>query len=259
MDREAPRTGLGAVAFEDHFSGIATAYARARPSYPAALFAALAALAPGRDLAWDAGTGNGQAAHGLAAHFRAVVATDPSANQLAAAPPHSRIAFRLGSEAASGLPAGSVDLVTAAQAAHWFAIDAFYAEARRVLRPRGVIALWCYDLCRIAPPIDASLAAFYERTVGPYWPTARHLVVSRYRTLAFPFREVPFPSLLVEQWWTLAEFAAYVRTWSAVTRFIAARGFDPVAALLDEIAAAWGAPATPRRVSWPLAGRIGRR
>jgi SAM-dependent methyltransferase len=246
------------AAFQDHFSAIATAYARARPAYPPALYAALAALAPGRALAWDCGTGNGQAAHGLAAHFDAVLATDPSAQQLAAAPPHPGITFRVAPEAASGLSSDSVDLVTAAQAAHWFDVDAFYAEARRVLRPGGVIAVWCYNLCRIAPPIDERVATFYAATVGPFWPPGRKHVDAAYRSLPFPFPELSLPPFDMERRWTLAELGAYIRTWSAVTRFVATRGYDPVTPLLEEIGPLWGPATEPRRVSWPLAVRVGR-
>src|SRR5262245_41335163 len=129
------------MTFHDHFSTRASIYARARPSYPPSLFAELATLAPGHRLAWDCGTGNGQAARGLATHFDQVVATDPSAPQLAQAPPHPKIEFRLAEERDCGLPPRSVDLATAAQAAHWFDLQAYYAEARRVLRPGGVIAI----------------------------------------------------------------------------------------------------------------------
>lgn len=244
------------MTFQDHFSSRAVMYARARPTYPPSLFADLAALAPGHGLAWDCGTGNGQAAIGLAAHFDRVVATDPSAAQLAEAATHARVTYRIGDESHSGLAAGSVDLVTAAQAAHWFDLPAFYGEARRVLRPNGVVAIWCYALCRIAPGIDGPLDVFYHQTVGPYWPPERRLTEDGYRSLPFPFPEIQFPMVAMELEWTLAEFAAYLQTWSAVTRCRAARGGDPVADLTRDLEEAWGGGR--RRVVWPLAGRIGR-
>src|SRR5262245_40543455 len=131
--------------FADHFSGHAADYAEHRPGYPAELCAFLATVAPARGLVWDCGTGSGQAAVVLAARFEHVVATDPSAAQLAHARLHPRVEYRTAPERDSGLPPGSCDLVTAAQAAHWFDLPAFYAEADRVLRSGGVLAIWCYN------------------------------------------------------------------------------------------------------------------
>jgi len=243
---------------QDHFSSLARAYARARPTYPPVLFQELTRLAPGQGLAWDCGTGNGQAAVGLANHFRTVLATDPSAAQLAEAEPHPRIIYRQLPEASSGLDAGSADLVTAAQAAHWFDLDRFYAEALRVLRPGGLLAVWCYGLCRIAPAIDALLSEFYAETVGPWWPPERRHIDARYRTLRFPFPDLPFPSMSIERSWTLPELLDYLRTWSAVGRYLASCGHDPVLAVEGELARQWGQPDRPRPVIWPLAMRLGR-
>jgi len=222
------------------------------------LFEELGARSEGHALAWDCGTGNGQAAHGLIEHFDAVLATDPSAAQLAQAPVHPRITFRLAPEAASGLPPHSVDLVTAAQAAHWFDRNEFYKEVGRVLRPGGLVAIWCYALCRISPEIDRLMDDFYHETVGPYWPQERRHTADGYRSLDFPFDELPFPSLSMEHDWTLGHFGSYLRTWSAVARYSAARNLDPVVPLLKELAPFWGDPGRVRRVVWPLAGRMGR-
>ena len=61
--------------FKDHFSGHATDYARYRPDYPAALYEFLAKTARRHEVAWDCGTGSGQAALGLAPYFDRVIAT----------------------------------------------------------------------------------------------------------------------------------------------------------------------------------------
>ena len=180
------------MSFQDHFSSLAKDYARCRPTHPPALFAALAKLAPGRDLAWDCGTGNGQAAHGLAEHFARVVATDPSEAQLAQAVPHPRITYGRAAETAPMLADRSVDLVAAAQAAHWFDRSLFYPEVRRVLRPGGVLAIFNYGLCRVAPEIDRVLQRLYAETLGPYWPPERRLAENNYRDLDFPFLEIEF-------------------------------------------------------------------
>jgi len=244
------------MSFQDHFSTQAATYARARPTYPAALFAGLARLAPGRTLAWDAGTGNGQAAVALAEHFDRVVATEPSAAQLAEAVAHPRVAYHRSAETAPMLADASADLVTVAQAAHWFDLQKFNAEVRRVLRPGGVVVLWTYGLCHVTPAIDALVHRFYSETVGPYWPPERRHCENGYSELAFPFAERPFPDVAMELEWAPGDFAAYLRSWSAVARFRRERGFDPVTALEAELTPLWG-PA-PRKISWPLSGRLGR-
>ena len=244
--------------FRDRFGPVGAAYAGFRPRYPAALFRALAEHAPARRLAWDCATGNGQAALGLAEHFARVVATDASSAQLRAAFAHPRIEYRHAPAEASGLPAASVDLITVAQALHWLDRTAFYGEARRVLAPRGVLAGWCYGLVQIAPDIDAHIRTFYTETVGAYWPPERALVDSGYRTIDFPFPELTVPPLAMEAQLTLDEFAGYIGTWSAVLRYRAATGSDPVGGLLERVRGPWGPPGARQLARWELAVRAGR-
>jgi len=245
------------MSFQDHFSTQAKTYAASRPTYPAALFKALAELAPARGLAWDAGAGNGQASVALAAHFARVVATEPSAAQLAAATAHSRVTYQKSAETAPMLADASVDLVTVAQAVHWFDRSKFYREVRRVLRPGGVVALWGYELSGITPEVDAAVLRFYRGPIGSYWPPERVHIESGYRSIEFPFVEMTFPVAAMELDWTLPQFAGYLRSWSAVVRFQKEKGFDPVAELEAELAPLWGGGA--RRITWPLPGRIGRK
>jgi SAM-dependent methyltransferase len=244
------------VSFQDHFSDLAKVYAKSRPTHPPALFAAFAALAPGRELAWDCGTGNGQAAHGLAEHFDRVVATEPSEAQLAQAIPHPRITYARSAETAPMLADKSVDLVTAAQAVHWFDLSIFYPEVRRVLRPGGVLAVFNYGICRVSPEIDRVLMRLYADTLGPYWPPERRMAENNYRDLHFPFPEIKFPRMELERDWTLEEFANFIRTWSAVGLYRKATGRDPVDGMAAELGAVWGLGS--RRVSWLVAGRIAR-
>lgn len=242
--------------FQDHFSNQAAIYAQSRPTYPLALFDELARHAPARGLAWDCGTGNGQAAVALASHFQRVVATEPSEAQLAAATPHARVVYLRSAELAPTVRDRSVDLVTAAQAAHWFDRPKFYAEVQRVLRPGGVVALWSYWLARVNPEIDRVVDHFYTETTGPYWPPERRHIESRYRDFEFPFTEVPFPSLVITRQWTADDLAAFLGSWSAVDRYRQARGEDPLPAVTAELRALWGDGR--RAVTWEMFGRIGR-
>lgn len=245
--------------FKDHFSGVAAHYADFRPTYPAELFAWLANQTPGNDLAWDCATGSGQAAIGLAQHFGHVIATDASTSQIAAAEAHSAIEYRVAPAEDSGLPDGSVDLVTVAQALHWFDLDRFYTEARRVLKPGGMLAVWTYGIhTSNDDAIDRIMRRFYAETVGPYWPPERALVESGYRTLPFPFMEFAAPAFAMRADWMLSQLLGYFRSWSATSRFATDRGFDPVSALETELLPLWGSPASVRSISWPLSIRIGR-
>lgn len=246
------------MSFADHFSGVSAAYATFRPRYPDALFEFLAREAPARSEAWDAGTGSGQAAVGLARYFGHVTATDASGAQIERATPHANVDYRVGPAEASGLNAASVDLVTAAQALHWFDRPRFWAEARRVLRPRGVIAVWTYHLLEISPQIDAVVRFFYSGVVGPYWSPERRLVEERYRSIELPFAEFAAPDFAIEQRLSLDDVAGYIRTWSATRAFVQDHGRDPVDDLVRELAIVWGPPQQSRPARWPVAMRVGR-
>jgi len=246
------------MSFKDHFSSVAAAYANYRPSYPAELFAWLAAQCAGHALAWDCGTGSGQAAQGLAPHFQAVIATDASAAQIAQASGPANVRFAVAPAEHSGLEPASVDLLVVAQAVHWFDLGAFYAEARRVLRPDGLVALLTYSAHSVNPEIDGPSGVFYRHTVGAYWPPERKLVENAYRDLPFPFTELQTPAFTLTAEWDLQQFLGYQATWSATKRYQEATGNDPMPALAVALAPAWGPPEQCRTVRWPLALRLGR-
>jgi SAM-dependent methyltransferase len=246
------------VSFADHFSAVSAAYAAFRPRYPDELFAFLARESPARNCAWDAGTGSGQAAVGLARHFSQVIATDASDEQLAHATSEANVTYRVARADASGLPPASMDLVTAAQAVHWFDRPRFWAEVRRVLQPGGLVAVWTYLLLEIEPRIDALMRRFYESVVGPFWPPERRLTEQRYRTIDFPFTELRVPEFVIQRQLTLQELAGYVRTWSATRGYVREHGRDPVDDLVLELAPLWGEPHRPKLGRWPIAMRAGR-
>jgi SAM-dependent methyltransferase len=243
----------------DYFSTQAAAYAAFRPTYPRELFAFVAACVERHDVAWDCATGSGQAALALADDFAQVIATDSSAKQLAHAPAHERIEYRVATAEDSGLSAASADVITVAQALHWFAVDRFYTEARRVLAPGGALVVWSYnDAVLDDPVLDAALQHFNSTTVGPYWPAERQIVRDGYRTLPFPFERIPTPAFNLTRDWSLPELVGYARSWSATVRYVAEHGVDPVVAFEQSIADRWGDPMTRRTVSWPLVVLAGR-
>lgn len=244
------------MAFKDHFSGHASAYARYRPEYPNELYDYLATLTPRHAVALDCATGSGQAAVGLARHFDLVIATDGSVPQLRSAQAHPHVAYVGNLAEQPALRDRSVDLVAAAQAAHWFDHERFHPEMHRVLRPDGALALWTYGLTSIAPPIDAVVSHFYENVVAPYWPPERRHVENAYRDLPFPWREVTVPQFQLRLDWRLEDFIGYVGTWSATQRYTKVSAADPLPALRDEIAPLWGSNSRP--VVWPLHLRVGR-
>ncbi len=248
------------TSFRDLFSSHAPDYARYRPGYPGALFDWLAAAAPSRAVAWDCGTGSGQAAVALAAHFVHVIATDASAQQIAQATPHPRVAYRTAPAEAPGLAPASVQLVTVAQAFHWFDGPRFFAAASEALVSGGVLALWTYRASRVSGEVDPIELDFYHNVIGQDWPGERRLVESGYATVAFPapLAEVPAPHFQLTAAWTRDEFVGYVGTWSAVHAHRKRTGHDPLPSFAARIATAW--PDNEKReVRWDLALRVARR
>jgi len=244
--------------FKDHFSSQSHQYRRFRPHYPAELYAWLAQQAPQRELAWDCATGNGQAALGLAAHFHAVLATDASHNQIAQCPAHPRIAYQLAVAERAPLADHSVDLISVAQALHWFELEAFYHEARRVLRTHGVLAVWNYKLLQASPEVDAVVEYYYRHLLGPYWPPERQRVEQGYAPLPADFRELDAPAFAMAADWRLEQLLGYLGTWSAGVYYRQAQQHDPLLHIQLPLAKAWGDPAQTRRVTWPLQLRVGR-
>ena len=244
--------------FEDHFSGHSQTYAQSRPQYPDEIYTYLASIAPSHSLAWDCGTGSGQAALGLAKHFDHVYATDASAEQIAHAYPHEKVSYHAERAEHVSLDDSSVDLVTIAVAVHWFDFDEFYHEVKRVLKPDGVIAAWTYSLTKISPEIDILIQQYYGEILNGYWPERIHYLEERYETLPFPFEEIIPPEFTMEIRWNLLQFADFLDSWSATQRYKAQQGHHPLELMWDRLSAAWGDEKETRLIRWPLHFRIGR-
>jgi len=241
------------MSFHDLFSGHAKLYAAARPTYPVSLIAEVAALAPGRALAWDAGTGNGQAARLLASHVERVHATDASAQQIDQAEPHPRIHFAAEPAERCSLGEGSCDLVFVGQALHWFDLERFYGEARRVLRPGGVLAAIGYSWFYVDPPVDEIVGRTLLKPLERQWASGNWLLIDGYRNIPFPGAEVRLTPSAVHLTWTREQLQAYVTSWSAVQKL----GTSSVAAALDELGSVWPDD-QPRHVLMPVISRAAR-
>lgn len=243
------------MSFKDHFSGHATSYAAFRPTYPEALFRDLAGHCGRHRTAWDCATGNGQAARQLAPYFERVIATDASPEQIAAAAHSDSVDFRVAPAEKSGIPAHTVDLITVAQALHWFDIDAFFEEAKRVIAPGGLLAVWCYEYCTVDAACDRIIDDIFL-LVEDYWPPERTIVDDGYCHISIPLEPLSLPDYSMSMEWTVDDALGYFRTWSAFRRYVADKGKDPFLPLEEPLRRAWGRG--HRRVGWPLNVQVGR-
>ena len=241
------------------FSHRSDLYARNRPQYPKELFARLSGLLEARENAWDCATGNGQAALVCAEFFEHIEATDISAEQIQQAIPHPRVKYSLSPAEKTSFKNHMFDMVVAAQAIHWFDLDSFYNEARRVLKPAGLIAVTGYAFPALEREMDGIMKRVLLEAIDPFWAEGNRMIMSGYDKLPFPFEEVPLSeSFAIEVEWTLAQFLDYLRTWSAVKRFVKERGVDPTLNLQKEFEPIWGNADATRLVTMPLFTRVGR-
>lgn len=245
--------------FEDHFSELAQEYSQYRPQYPESLYEFLAEAAPAQKLAWDCGTGNGQAAVQLTRHFERVYATDASTEQIAQALKHPQVDFKVEPAENVSLANSSVDLVTVAVAVHWFELDAFYSEVRRVLKSAGVLAVWTYHLPQIETAIDKIIWTYCRDVLGEYWPERIRYVDEKYQTLPFPFQEFMPPQMEICAEWDLKQMVGYLSSWSAVSRYLERHRSHPMDLIMDSLKSAWGEEASRREVRWELYFRLGRK
>ncbi|MEZ4459276.1 MAG: class I SAM-dependent methyltransferase [bacterium] len=244
--------------WNDHFSGHADLYAKARPTYPPEVFAWLRSIAPDGEFALDVGTGNGQAAVMLAEHFTKVVACDPSEPQIKQARHHDHVTFVVAPAEELPVDDASVSLILAAQAAHWFDLPRFFDECRRVLKPGGVLALLSYGVHHVTPAVDEPVGVLYHQILEADWPAERALVESGYAGIELPFGDVPdIPAFEIAMEWPVERLLDYLRSWSATQRHAARTLQDPVSVVEHEIRDAFGRGTRP--VVWPINVRVAKR
>ncbi|MDR9436591.1 MAG: class I SAM-dependent methyltransferase [Thiohalophilus sp.] len=240
------------MAFADHFSQQAADYTRYRPHYPPELFDYLASLCPQREWALDVASGNGQAAVALGDHFEQVIGCEPSLAQLRNAQQPHTIDYLCSTAEQLPFTDNTFDLISVAQAAHWFDHARFNHEATRLLKPGGILAIWGYGLFSISPAIDALINDYYANTLNGYWPEERHWIKKAYAGLPFPFPLIDTPAFHIQAEWTLPEVIGYLATWSATQRYIADHNINPLIELEGQLSQHWGEATQTRAVYWPI-------
>lgn len=243
---------------KDLFSGHADLYAKYRPVYPDELYNYILSFVHQKDCAWDCATGNGQAAVVLAGYFKKVFATDISAEQLSKAVRKENIEYKVCPAESTPFPENSFDLITVAQAYHWFKWDEFKKEVQRVAKPGAVIAVWMYGGHRV-DDIDADKVRddFYRNITYPYWEPERKLIDDNYANVAFEYELLPVKDFSIRLQWNLDEWLGYISTWSAVQKYTRLNGQSPIPLLEEKIKNCWK-PGDVKNISFPITLKLGR-
>src|ERR1041385_187818 len=241
---------------KDIFSKQSHLYAQFRPTYPKELFDFLLSLVQERTAAWDCGTGSGQVANQLATYFTEVFATDISENQINNAIRKENIHYKIESAEHTSFEDTIFDLITVAQAIHWFDFDKFYKEVDRTLKSKGIIAIIGYTLPRIDKQIDTIIDNFYDNVIGPYWDRERRYVDELYQTIPFPFKEIKGPALSTTYEWNFEQLIGFINTWSAVQHYIDRNIENPVGKITNELKSCWGKGVT-KTATFPILLRVG--
>ena len=236
---------------KDHFSAQSKLYAQYRPTYPAELYQFIFDHVSNFNLAWDCGCGNGQVSVELAERFKQVIATDISENQISHASPLPNINYKVSQAENSGLDTNSADLITVGQALHWFNFDAFFAEVKRVAKPKALLAAWTYTLNLIDENVDALVLEYYAGIVGDYWAKERAHVDARYKTIPFPFKRIDAPEMFIEKEMTAGDYINYLETWSASAKYLKETGQQGTSTIRQQLYSIWPEDEV-KKVRWPM-------
>ena len=247
---------LMSLIFKDYFSEKSEEYREYRPRYPANLFSYLSSITVNNQRAWDCATGNGQSALALSDYFTEVIATDASSTQIENSVKREKIKYRVATAEDSGIETNSIDLITVAQALHWFNLNKFINEVNRVLKVGGVIAIWAYNLFSVQDDIDEIVKRLYNEKLADYWPNERKLVENGYRDIILPFDEIDAPIFNMSEEWNFSKLIGYLNTWSAVKIYHKHLGISPLDEVQIEILKLWDHPEKTKKINWPMSVRI---
>ncbi len=242
----------------DNFSTQAKTYKKYRPVYPKTFYDELLGLVNIRNTCWDCGTGNGQVASVLSKYFKEVNATDISDTQLQQAARIENVSYSQQRAEQTNFKDSTFDLITVAQAVHWFDFEAFYKEVKRVGNKNAILAIWGYELLNITPEIDALINTFYTEIVGPFWSFERKHIDTHYASIDFPFQEIKLTKdYEIKTELSLSDLEGYFNSWSSVQNYIRQKKENPVNQLINEIKPFWEQNET-KIVSYPLFTKIGK-
>ena len=240
------------------YSSYAKQYARSRPRYPEELFTYLASLVEQHDLVWDCATGNGQAAVSLTKYFKKVIATDVSNEQINNAIKHERIKYKVCKAENSLIDSRSIDLVTVASALHWFNLENFYKEVKRVLKPGGVLAAWTYHIGYIEPPFDQLFFRFYKDVLSEYFVEGARLVDNKYSEIKLPGVPIETKGYFMSADWNLTKMLGFIESWSGTQEYKKVNRKNPIDLISGELKQLWGNPEQTHTLRWPLFIKISR-
>ncbi len=238
--------------FKDYFSDSSAQYGQYRPQYPKGLFQYLASISPSGEKAWDCACGTGQSALGLKEYFKEVIATDASENQIIKAIKKPGITYQISPAEKTQIANEEIDIITVAQALHWFDIESFFKEADRVLKKNGILAIWTYNLLEINETIDNIISELYNKTLRHYWPLERKMVENGYKEITFPFTSMSSPSFKMQAEWNLIQLIGYLETWSALKKYKKENQSNELTDIFAKIHKFWGNPDDKKKITWPL-------
>jgi SAM-dependent methyltransferase len=156
---------------------------------------------PPSNLLLDLGCGHGLISRELAPSFTRVLGTDPSPSMIAQAESttssttYPNITFQQASaEDLSFIKDGTLDMVVAGQAAHWFDYAKVWPELSRKVRRGGTLAFWGYkDNVFVEHPRASKVLDYYcygKETMGPFWEQpGRTILRDKYRDIVPPETE----------------------------------------------------------------------
>ena len=241
----------------DNFSIQAGTYKKFRPEYPKELYREILSHSTKREECWDCATGNGQVAKELSKYFNKVYASDISADQIKLAAKKPNIEYLITRAEKTPFHDDQFDLITVAQATHWFDFKAFNAEVKRVGKNSSKIIIWGYGLLRIEKRIDEIIQDFYTNTIGAYWDKERKHIDLHYESIEFDFKELDSPkNLSIGASWRLSHLIGYLNSWSSVQNYIKANGENPTIEIAQRLSNIWSEEEY-KQINFPIFMRIG--